>query len=195
MDGGDTATYQYSALNQRVRIDEGGNAEGFIYNQDGQRVSIWNMNSGVEMRGDTYWGGLPVEFYSNGQANYVHADWRGTDQVYTSYDLTVEGSFTGLPFGDGSGATGSGFEPWVSAQMDEDYYNGSDSGTDHASIGNTEAAGTVGYFEGAGDAQGGTVRGGGISLGVGGGGGASATATGTSVHPLAGHKCVNGVLQ
>ncbi len=133
VDGGSTATYQYSALNQRVRIDEGGNAEGFIYNQSGQRASMWNINSGSQIRGDTYWGGLPVEFNSNGQANYVHADWRGTDQVYTSYNGTFEeGQFSGLPFGDGSGATGSGFEPWVSAQMDKDYYNSSDSGTDHA---------------------------------------------------------------
>ncbi len=58
-----------------------------------------------------------------------------------------------------------------------------------------EAAGTVDYFEGAGDAPGGTVRGGGITVGVGGGGSASAAATGTKIHPLAGHKCVNGKLQ
>ena len=59
----------------------------------------------------------------------------------------------------------------------------------------TEAAGTVDYFDGRGDAPSGTVRGGGITVGVGGGGSASATATGTSIHPFAGHKCVNGILQ
>ena len=115
-----------------MRIDEGGNAEGFIYNQDGQRVSIWNMNSGVEIRGDTYWGGLPVEFNANGHANYVHADWRGTDQIYTGYNGNLEATVLSLPFGDGSGTAGSTDSPWVFAQMDKDYYNGADSGTDRA---------------------------------------------------------------
>ena len=43
------------------------------------------------------------------------------------------------------------------------------------------AAGTADYYEGAGDAPGGVVRGGGLSFGVGGGGSASAYRTTTNV--------------
>jgi RHS repeat-associated protein len=57
-----------------------------------------------------------------------------------------------------------------------------------------ELAGTGDYFQGAGDAPGGTVKGGGVTLGVGAGGAASIQETGTSVHPF-GHTCVNGKIQ
>lgn len=57
-----------------------------------------------------------------------------------------------------------------------------------------ELAGTGDYFQGAGDAPGGLVQGGGVTLGVGGGGAASLQVTGTSVHPF-GHSCVNGKIQ
>jgi len=80
---GNTAIYQYSALNQRVRIDEGGNAEGFIYNQNAQRVSVWNVKNGVQMQGETYWGREPVEYTYTGHATYFHGDWLGTNRVQT----------------------------------------------------------------------------------------------------------------
>jgi len=57
-----------------------------------------------------------------------------------------------------------------------------------------ELAGTGDYFQGAGDAPGGLVQGGGVTFGVGGGGAASVQVTGTSVHPF-GHSCVNGKIQ
>lgn len=52
-------------------------------------------------------------------------------------------------------------------------------------------AGTGDYFEGRGDAPGGTVQGGGVTVGVGGGSAASVQETVTSVHPF-GHACVDG---
>jgi hypothetical protein len=59
-----------------------------------------------------------------------------------------------------------------------------------------EAAGTADYFSGAGDAPGGTVRGGGLTVGVGGGGSASAYHTVTSIHPLGKHSCnAAGIIQ
>ena len=58
-----------------------------------------------------------------------------------------------------------------------------------------EAAGTADYFEGSGDAPGGRVRGGGVTVGVGGGGSASAATTVTHISPFAGHQCVSGILQ
>lgn len=57
-----------------------------------------------------------------------------------------------------------------------------------------ELAGTVDYFEGKGDAPGGTVNGVSVTGGLGGGGAASVTVTGTKIRPF-GHQCVNGVLR
>ena len=39
---GQTATYVYNALNQRVRTVAGGATTGFIFNGGGQRVSEWS---------------------------------------------------------------------------------------------------------------------------------------------------------
>lgn len=58
-----------------------------------------------------------------------------------------------------------------------------------------EAAGTVDYYRGNGDAPGGTVSGSGITLGVGGGAGASIYHTWTHIIPLGGHSCISGKLR
>ena len=56
-------------------------------------------------------------------------------------------------------------------------------------------AGTGDYFQGAGDAPGGLVQGGGVTVGLGGGAGGSVQMTGTQVVPFGNHTCVNGVVQ
>jgi RHS repeat-associated protein len=123
VDGGSTATYQYSALNQRVRADEGGNSIGFIYNQGGQWSSLWDLG-GWLLQGGTYWdNNAPVEFYAGGTAHFQHQDWQGVVRVQTSYNGSIEATFNSLPFGDGT-ATPTG--------MYKDSYGSSDSGTDHA---------------------------------------------------------------
>ena len=104
----------------------------------------------------------------------------------------------GFYFGGGGGAgAGAGF----SAGVHGSFSNGNTicaMGGPFANYSGTygEAlAGTVDYFDGAGDAPGGTVRGSGVTLGIGGGGSASVMVTGTHIHAGGPHRCVNGVLQ
>lgn len=52
----------------------------------------------------------------------------GTERLRTSYNGTVEGSYTSLPFGDGSTTTGADNDAYHFAQLDYDYA----SSTDHA---------------------------------------------------------------
>lgn len=132
VDNGAMATYTYDALNRRVRIDEGVNSEGFVYNLAGQRVSVWDLGTEMQIQGEKYWGNQPIEIDGNAQATFPHEDWLGTIRAVTSYTGSVESQYTNLPFGDGSGATGSGSNPWQFASLDKDYYSGADSGADHA---------------------------------------------------------------
>jgi RHS repeat-associated protein len=132
VDGGATAKYTYNALNQRVRIDQGSTAREFVFNLTGQRTSVWDGNSGSQIQGQTYWGGLPVEFYSGGTAHFQHQDWLGTERVRTTYTGAVEGAFTSLPFGDRYTFSGADNDPYHFATLDKDYYGSSDSQTDHA---------------------------------------------------------------
>jgi RHS repeat-associated protein len=132
---GSPATYQYNALNQRVRLDQGGASAGFVFNPTGQRSTIWNMATGVESRGDTYWGSVPVEFNGefdgSNQSNYVHRDWQNTETVITAANGLAEANLHYLPYGDFSGWGGTPLNPPAFAGMDEEYYNWADSGMDH----------------------------------------------------------------
>ena len=109
-----------------------GNADGFIFNQNGQRVSVWDINSGTQKQGETYWGAEPVEYNYANQANYFHEDWQGTGRVYTAYNGNTVLTVNSLPFGDGSQFGTVGYSPWTFAYVDEDYYSMADSGTAHA---------------------------------------------------------------
>jgi RHS repeat-associated protein len=127
VDGGTTARNTYDAANQRVRIDTSGDANEFIFNSSGQRVSSWNP-AGWQVQGQTYWGGTPVEFYQGGYAHFQHQDWMGTERARTSYAGSSEGTYTSLPFGDAYSASGTDNDAYHFATLDHDY----GSNTDHA---------------------------------------------------------------
>src|SRR5215472_9123821 len=122
VNSGATAKYTYNALNQRVRIDQGGIAREFVFNLNGQRTSIWDGNSGNQIQGQVYWGAMPIEFYAGGSAHFQHQDWLGTERARTDYSGSVEGTFTSLPFGDGYSFSGSDNDPYHSVTLDKDYY-------------------------------------------------------------------------
>ena len=69
---------------------------------------------------------------SAGSTHFQHLDGQSTERAVTSYNGSVEGWFTSLPFGDGYSASGSDSDPYHFAMLDKDYYGSSDSGTDHA---------------------------------------------------------------
>jgi RHS repeat-associated protein len=132
VDNGNTASYSYDSLNQRIATTEGSTQKEFVFNPAGQRISIWQPVQGAlgtQIQGQTYWGGVPVEFYKNGQAHFQHQDWLGTERTRTSYNGGVEGTYTSLPFGDALTTTsGTDLDPYHYAGLDHDY----SSDTDHA---------------------------------------------------------------
>lgn len=133
VDGGSTATYTYDALNDRVRAVVGSTATEFIFNQDGRRASVWNGTTRVQLRGQYYWGGKPVAFYTTASAgaaaaHFQHQDWQGTERMRTAYNATVEGSFTSLPFGDSQATSGADQDQYHYATLDHD----TETDTDHA---------------------------------------------------------------
>ena len=73
----------------------------YAFNLSGQRASSWNGTLGGWMEGQSYWGSMPVEFYSSGVAHFQHQDWTGTERVRTTYNGAIEATFQSLPFGDG----------------------------------------------------------------------------------------------
>jgi RHS repeat-associated protein len=142
VDGGTTATYTYDALNHRVRAVVGTTATEYVFNAAGQRVSEWNGSNYTPLKGHYYWGSKPVAYYTTAYAgaaatHFEHQDWMGTERVRTTYNGTVEGTYTSLPYGDNSAASGTDTDANHYAMLDHD----SESGTDHAQFrqyGNTQ---------------------------------------------------------
>lgn len=128
VDGGATK-YTYNAFNQRVRSDQtGSDSQEFVFNLNGQRVSIWDPQAGWEDQGQNYWGSTPVEFYQDGYAQFQHQDYLGTERMRTSYNGAVDGTFMSLPFGDGYSSSGNDHDAYHFAMLDHD----GSSDTDHA---------------------------------------------------------------
>ena len=142
VDGGTTATYTYDALNHRVRTVVGTTATEYVFNAAGQRVSEWNGSNYAQLKGHYYWGSKPVAYYTTANAgaaatHFEHQDWMGTERVRTTYNGAVEGTYTSLPYGDNSAASGTDTDANHYAMLDHD----SESGTDHAQFrqyGNTQ---------------------------------------------------------
>jgi RHS repeat-associated protein len=83
-----------------------------------------------------------VAYYTTANAgaaatHFEHQDWMGTERVRTTYNGAVEGTYTSLPYGDNSAASGTDTDANHYAMLDHD----SESGTDHAQFrqyGNTQ---------------------------------------------------------
>ena len=123
-------SYLYNALNQRIQTVVASAPRNIVFNAAGQRVTIWNANTGAQTQGQYYWGGKPVAFYSGGSAHFQHQDWLGTERLRTTYNGGVEGTFRSLPFGDGLTTIYSGTDTDAHhfATVDHDY----EDETDHA---------------------------------------------------------------
>src|ERR1039458_9750338 len=118
---GSTAQYTYNALNQRVRTVTSAGTTDFVFNANGQRVSVWNGSTLAELRGEYYWGSKPVAYYDASAAHFQSQDWLGTERMRTTYNGSVEGSYTSLPFGDGFSVSGTDADPYHFATLDHDY--------------------------------------------------------------------------
>ena len=100
----------------------------FIFNPAGQHTSSFDVINHWENEGWAYWGAAPVVFYASSTTQFQFQDWLGTERMRRKYDGSSEGSFTSLPFGSGSGTSGSDWDQYHFAGLDHD----SGSNTDHA---------------------------------------------------------------
>jgi RHS repeat-associated protein len=117
----------HNARNQRVRAKVGSVATELVFNAQGQRTSVWNGTTKTVLRGQYYGGGQPVADDSGGQTHFQHQDWLRTERLRTTYNGSVESTFTSLPFGDAQ-TTDAGGDPNYFAALDDD----AETGTDHA---------------------------------------------------------------
>jgi RHS repeat-associated protein len=119
-----SASYVYDALNHRVRTTIGSTATEYVFNANGQRVSIWSGSSPYgQIQGQYYWGGTPVAYYlaSDSSTHFQHQDWLGTERLRTTYNGSVDGTFTSLAFGDAqTTASGSDSDAYHYAMLDTD---------------------------------------------------------------------------
>ena len=141
VDGGQTATYVYDALNHRVSATVGTNTTEYVFNGvpgdrsssagqnvNGERVSEWNAATHAQLQGKFYWGTTPLAYYDT-TTHFEHQDWEGTERMRTSDAGNVEAKFTSLPWGDMQGTqTGSDTDAAHYATLD---YDG-ETNTDHA---------------------------------------------------------------
>jgi RHS repeat-associated protein len=100
----------------------------YVFNATGQRVSEWNGTTHVQQKGKYYWGANPVAYYAGNATHFEHQDWLGTERARTTYNASVEGSFTSLPFGDGYTPSGADGDANHFAMLDHD----TETNTDHA---------------------------------------------------------------
>ncbi len=129
VDSGTTATFTYDALNNRVRIDVPGSSQEFVFNPQGQRASTWNASTGAQIQGQAYWGNRPLAFSFSGSTHFQEQDWIGTERFRSKYDGSTEATFQSLPFGDASATSGSDYDAYHLAGLDQD----ASSNTGHAS--------------------------------------------------------------
>ena len=95
VDGGQTATYLYSADGLRVRSTVGAGFSDYIHDSDGPPVGVLGA-SGVLIRQEI--GGLAT--YTSSGAYFHHRDWLGNLRAVTDQNGTVVQTCSNLPFGD-----------------------------------------------------------------------------------------------
>lgn len=127
VDGGQTATYTYNALEQRVRTSSPSGALEFIFNPAGQHTSLWDPVHDWINTAWVYWGAARVAFYYAGTTEFDHQDWLGTERMRSNVSAQVAGSFTSLPYGDNYSYSGVDWDAYHFATLDQD-----DSAHEHA---------------------------------------------------------------
>jgi RHS repeat-associated protein len=106
VDGGQTATYLYSADGLRVRSTVGANFVDYVHDGAGEVVGVLGAN-GALIRQEI--GGLAT--YNSNGAYFHHRDGLGNLRVITDQTGTITQTCTNLPFGDALNCTASGITP------------------------------------------------------------------------------------
>jgi RHS repeat-associated protein len=128
VDGGQTASYTYDALNHRVRVANASNTVDYTFDAMGRRVTTWQESSDFGIEGSEYWGATSERIaYRNGPTIFENQDWLGTERMRTNANGSLQNDFASLPFGDGLSG-GSDTDSAHFAGLDHD----AESLTDHA---------------------------------------------------------------
>jgi RHS repeat-associated protein len=106
VDGGQTATYLYSADGLRVRSTVGANFVDYVHDGAGEVVGVLGAN-GALIRQEI--GGLAT--YNSNGAYFHHRDGLGNLRVITDQTGAITQTCTNLPFGDALNCTASGITP------------------------------------------------------------------------------------
>jgi RHS repeat-associated protein len=128
VDNGQTATYYYDSLNQRVRIAPTRGTYEFVWDILGRRVSTWAASNRSFVESNAYTDSLPIAIRAGGQTQFEHQNWLGTERVRTNYGGTVAISIADLPWADGHTPSGDNGDQHDFALMERDL----EDNTEHA---------------------------------------------------------------
>jgi RHS repeat-associated protein len=131
VDNGSTATYVFDALNHRVKAVVNGITERYGFDTAGRRSTTWQDNSTNLTMAQYYAGSQPIAYWtaSDGNIHFEHQDWLGTERLRTSFNGSVESSFTSLPFGDALTSSGADTDQNHFAMLDHDAETSSEHAT------------------------------------------------------------------
>src|SRR5579885_747130 len=109
VDGGNTASYVYDALNHKIRIQLPASQQTveYVYDAWGRITSLGGPPSD-NAESHIFWDGLQIAFRAGtGLTFFTHKDWVNTDRVHTDASGASAAVFTSAAFGDGGTVTSS----------------------------------------------------------------------------------------
>jgi YD repeat-containing protein len=98
VDGGNTATYLYDGLGNRVQKTVGGVDTEYLFDSAGRINSVFTNGSFANQF--VYLNGKPLVEYSEGTTYFVHTDHLGSTRLLTKLDGTVRECDDYYPFGE-----------------------------------------------------------------------------------------------
>ncbi len=118
VDNGQTASYYYDSLNQRVRIVAPRGTFEFVFDAQGRRLSSWSGQSLVSS--NIYTDAGPLAIRTGGQTEYEAQNWLGTERMRIGLNGTVVATMSSLPWGDGLTPDVDNGDQHDFAQLDRD---------------------------------------------------------------------------
>ncbi len=109
VDGGNTASYVYDALNHKIRIQLPASQQTveYVYDAWGRITSLGGPPSD-NAESHIFWDGLQIAFRAGtGLTFFTHKDWVNTDRVHTDASGASAAVFTSAAFGDCGTVTSS----------------------------------------------------------------------------------------
>jgi RHS repeat-associated protein len=126
VDGGNTASYVYDAMNRRVQAaTASGGTQDFLFDLSGKAVTVISASDGSWLRSEVWSPAGYLATYANGTTYFNHTDWLGTVRARSDMSGGAPESYTSLPFGDLLSSIGISPVHFTGQERD------TDSGMDH----------------------------------------------------------------